>query len=193
MSSELLSSCLDAPALVVSVIGPHANEVEDAIFKRKMDDVRSTGRTFWLVTSSKVNPLAVQEMCQPRSVGYVVFVESSGRPRPTTTETAASRYSTDQRTWHQLPSGLGPVTGRLGRNAKAFIFDALELCHSEPFDIWEYGELPDGTMPLDTRIGHSTVCALKRDLSGHPKRMKRQFRSIVACARLQDPFCVWLQ
>jgi hypothetical protein len=193
MSSALLSSCLDAPALVVSVIGPHANEDVDAIFKRKMGDVRSIGRTFRLVTSSKVNPLAVQAMCQPSSIGYVVFIESSGVPRPTTTGTAASCYSADQRIWQPLPNGLGAVTGKLGPSAKAFILDALERCDGEPFDVWAYGELPDGTRPLDTRIGHSTVCVLKRSMSDHPKGMKSRFRSIVACARLQAPFCVWLQ
>ncbi len=160
MSSELLSSCLAAPALVVSVIGPHANESVDAIFKRKMDDVRSIGQTLWLVTSSKVNPLDVQAMCQLSSIGYVVFVESSGAPRPTTTGTAASRYSADHRIWQRLPSGLSPVTGKLGRSAKAFIFDSLELCQGEPFDMWAYGEQPDGNTPLNTKIGQSTVCAL---------------------------------
>ena len=189
-----MSSCLDAPVVVISVIGPHANEDVNDIFKRKIDDIMAIGRTFWLVTSSKVNPLAVQETCQESGAGYVVFIESSGTPRPTTTETRASRYSADQHTWQPLPNGLGKVTGRLGRSAKAFVFDALELCHGKRFDMWAYGEEgPDGTTALDTRIGHSTLCALKRDTSGHPKKMKSRFRSIAACARLQAPFCVWLQ
>ena len=152
----------------------------------------TVGRTFWLVTSSKVKPSAVQEMYQVSDVGYMVFVKSSGLARPTTTEIYASRYSTDQRTWQPIPTSLGPVTGKIGPSAKAFICDALELCHSEPFDMWGYAELPGGTRPLDTRIGHSTVCGLKRDMSDHPKRMKSRFRPIAACARLRAPFCVWL-
>jgi hypothetical protein len=193
MADELLASCLDAPFVVISVIGPHANEGVDDIFRRKMDDIRSAARTLWLVTSSKVRPLAVQEMCRAGGGGYVVFVESSGVPRPTTTEIAAVEYSTDQQTWQPLPAGVGPVTGKLGPSAKAFIFNALELCHGEPFDMWAYGESPDGTSALDTRIGHSTVCALKCDTSGYPKRMKSRFRRIAACGRLEDPFCVWLR
>jgi len=188
----LLSSCLDAQFVIVSVIGPHANEHVDCIFKRKMDDITAIGRTFWLIRSSKVKPPAVRELCQS-GLGYVVFVEPSGVARPATTETAASRYSTDQQTWQPLPNGLGPVTGKLGPSAKALICDAFELCRGERFDMWAYGEWPDGASPLDTRIGHSTVCGLKRNMSQHPMKMKSRFRSIAACARLQAPFCVWLQ
>lgn len=134
----------------------------------------------------------MQEMCSS-GLGYLVFVESASEPRPTTTEAVASHYSTDQHTWQPLPDGLGAVTGKLGPSAKAFIFDSFERTAGEPFDMWAYGEWPDGTNPIDTRIGHSTVCGLKRNMSQHPKRMKSRFRSIAACARLQEPFCVWVQ
>jgi len=193
MADELLAACLDARFVGISVIGPHANEGVADIFKRKMDDIQCIGKTFWLVASSKVRPLIVQEMCRANGAGYVVFVESSGVPRPAITAIAAVESSTDQQTWEPLPVGLGPVTGKLGLSAKALIFDALELCHGEPFDMWAYGELPDGTKPLDTRIGHSTVLALKYDTSVHSKKMKSRFRQVVACGRLQNPFCVWLR
>ncbi len=46
MTSALLASAFDAPFLVISVIGPHANEDVDRIFNRKMVDISAIGRTF---------------------------------------------------------------------------------------------------------------------------------------------------
>src|ERR1700736_363656 len=84
----------------------HAMESVDDIFRRKMADASAIGQTFWLVTSSKVRPLVVQEICRATG-GYVVFIESSGVPRPTVAETAAREYSVDRNACNHYRVVLG--------------------------------------------------------------------------------------
>jgi 1,2-phenylacetyl-CoA epoxidase PaaB subunit len=44
-----------------SVMGPHAGENSDAIFARKITDIRNAGRTFWVVRSHKAKPAVEPE------------------------------------------------------------------------------------------------------------------------------------
>jgi hypothetical protein len=192
--ATLLTASLAAPRSIISVMGDHAGEGESVIFQRKMADIERIGRTFWLVRSQKSKPELVGQLCAENQT-YVIFVAPSaqGGACPTKTDKRATEYSRDRTTWNPLPAELGPVTGRLDTQSHALVFDALVTVHEARIDIWSYAHFETPANPLRMRIGCSTVCALRKNMSKHPKRMKSQYRSVVAVGRLTAPFCVWVR
>ena len=131
-----LEATLACPQCVVSVMGNHAGQGADAIFKRKKVDIDQTGKTFWLMRSPKARPAHVQGICT-KVPTYTVFVEpaTKGGARPTVEEDAAKEYSDDGVLWHRLPKGLGPVTGKLDTGATALVFDMLTTDISGTLDL----------------------------------------------------------
>lgn len=191
----LLKEALSASRCVLSVMGDHAGEGVAAIFQRKMADIKKATITFWLVKSPKAKPTLVQDLCGGRPA-YVLFVAPAtmGGARPTESDEKAVEYSVDGLSWRTLPVGLGPVTGRLDSGAYALVFDALAAVEQEiPADLWSYADFADPGKPIRTILGCSTVCAMKKDMMNHPKRMKSRFRKIVAVARMTAPYCVFVR
>jgi len=192
---SLLDEALLARKCVISVMGAHAGEDAAAIFSRKIGDCREVGRTFWVARSAKARPAQVQAICST-SNGYVIFVEPAapGGARPTKESDSATEYSRDRATWLPLPSGLGPVTGHMDDSAAALVFDQLTTdADNRTLDLWGYADDADSDKPLKFILGLSTACAVQKDMSGHPKRMKSRYRRIVAVARLAEPCCVWVR
>jgi hypothetical protein len=175
-------------------MGEHAGEGAKFIFDRKQSDINQTGKTFWLIRSPKARPAHVQEMCSAAPL-YAIFIEpaTKGGARPTIAADAATEYSQDRATWHLLPSGLSPVTGKLDTAATALVFDTLTTNVSGALDLWEYSEDSEIHAPLKFILGCSTVCADRRESRTHPQRMKSRYRGVVAVARLKEPFCVWVR
>lgn len=191
---QLLDDALAGPRCVVSVMGDHAGESVDAIFKRKIADIGRTGKTFWLIKSPKARPAQVQEICRAIPA-FTIFVHpaTKGGARPTTAETAAEEYSADGKSWHRLSQGISPVTGKLDRGASALVFDKIETAASGMLDLWDYEDLSDPQTPLKFILGCSTVCAVRENMTSHPGRMKSRYRRVIAVARLAEPYCVWLR
>ena len=175
-------------------MGDHAGEDVNAIFDRKIADIDRTGKTFWLMKSPKARPAQVQEICRQRPA-YIIFVEpaTKGGARPTTTEDAAKEYSPDGHSWHPLPEGLSPVTGKLDKGAAALVFDVMITNVSGTLDLWKYADFSDVGKPVKFILGCSTACAVKKDMMSHPDKMKSRYRGIVAVARLAEPYCVSLR
>src|SRR5208283_3042875 len=109
----LLEAALACPQCVISVMGDHAGEATDAIFLRKIVDIESVGKTFWLMNSQKARPAQVQGNCKAIPA-YTIFIEPAthGGARPATKCDAAKEFSHDAVSWTALPEGLSPVTGK---------------------------------------------------------------------------------
>ena len=191
---SLLDEALAASECVISVMGAHAGEDADTIFERKIADCETVGRTFWVVKSAKARPAQVQAVCRSGR-GFVIFVEpaTSGGARPTTGSDSATEYSPDRVGWFPLPGGLGPVTGQMVASAAALVFDELTTDLDRALDLWGYADGADPDMPLRFILGLSTACALRKDMSMHPSRMKSRYRRVVAVGRLVEPYCVWVR
>ena len=189
-----LSIALAQPVGIVSVMGPHAQEDADAIFARKRADVGRVGVTFWLMRSPKARPPQVSALCRHSPV-FALFVAPAtpGGARPTTKGDPATEYSCDRGSWHPLPDGMSPVTGKLDTCAAALVFDMLTTDVHTTLDLWGYADASVPASPLRFKLGCSTVCALQADMGLHPNRMKSRYRPIVALARLTHPYCVWLR
>jgi len=190
----LLDEALAASECVISVIGAHAGEDVDTIFGRKIDDCVTVGRTFWVAKSAKARPAQVQVICSAAR-GYLIFIDpaSLSGARPTTESECATEYSPDRATWFPLPDGIGPVTGQMDNSAAALVLDQLTTDVDRTVDLWAYADASDSGKPLKFILGLSTVCAVRKDMSAHPQRMKSRYRRVVAVARLADPYCVWLR
>ena len=50
MTKKSIEDALEARKCSISVMGDHAGEGVDKIFKRKIEDITKINRTFWLVT-----------------------------------------------------------------------------------------------------------------------------------------------
>jgi len=190
----LVDQALAASRCVISVMGEHAGEGVDSIFERKTADIDAVGRTFWVARSSKARPVQIQDLCASQR-GYVIFVEPAtpGGAKPTITSDAASEYSGNRTKWLPLPQGIGPVTGKMDDAATAFVFDQLTTDSTRAIDLWQYADGSDVDGPVRFILGCSTVCAVRKDMTAHPRRMKSRYRAIVAVARLVEPYAVWLR
>jgi hypothetical protein len=136
----------------------------------------------------------VQAMCGSGR-GYVIFVEPAapGGARATTGSASAREYSSDRIVWSPLPEGLGPVTGQLDGHAAALVFDRLTTDVVRTIDLWTYADGSNADVPLRFLLGLSTACAVRKDMSRHPGRMKSRYRRVAAVAQLAEPYCVWLR
>jgi hypothetical protein len=183
---------------ILSVMGPHAGEDSETIFSRKINDIISIGRTFWVIQSYKAKPESVQQLCQTAldngQTPLCIFLapSSTNGAKQTKTSSAASAFSPDQVKWLTLPKGLSPVTGNIKR-ASALVFDELKMIELQTIDLWQYADFIDPNLPVKTRQGVSTLCAVRQDTKKHPERMKSRFRQILAIGRLIKPYAVWLR
>jgi hypothetical protein len=195
LTKKLMEDALEARQCIISVMGDHAGEGVDKIFKRKIEDITKINRTFWLVKSPKANPELVQKMCRFDST-YIVFVEpaTKGGVRPAMADKKATTFSENGCIWNPLPKQLGPVTGKLDSRAYALVFNKLETIDlKQETDLWHYADFADQKKPMRMMLGCSTVCAVKKDMKGHPERLKSRFRRIVAAGLLVAPYCVWVR
>jgi hypothetical protein len=190
----LLVEALRCKSCIVSVMGDHAGEDAEAIFDRKQDDIERIGMTFWLMRSPKARPRQVQHVCGSLPA-YTIFVEpaTKGGARATTTDDRAREFSDDGTSWHRLPQGLSPVTGKLDRGATALVFDLLSTDVSGVIDLWDYADAGDSSKPLKFILGCATVCAIRKNVESQPGGMKSRYRRVVAVARLAEPYCAWLR
>lgn len=163
---QLLDEALACPMCVVSVIGDHAGESVDDIFKRKIADIQRTGITFWLIKAPKARPAQVQALCRNIPV-FTIFVNpaTKGGARPTTTETVAGEYSTDGEFWHRLPQGISPVTGKLDRVPPRLCSTRLR----QPLvEYWTYGATE--IFRIRRNLSSSSLVALRLAQSGRRSR-----------------------
>ena len=184
---------------MISVMGPHAGEGSEAIFARKIDDVRNAGRTFWVVRSHKAKPDMIQSVgaaiCGRSGDALCAFLAPSapGGAVATKTACAAVEYSSDRCEWSPLPHGITPVTGQLAPSTCALVFDQLLILTQAVVDLWHYADFFDPEQPVRIRQGASTLGVIQKDTSTHPDRMKSHIREVIAVGRLVHPFAVWLR
>jgi len=186
--------------VIISVMGPHAGESSEEIFSRKIDDVENVGKTFWVVQSYKANPPKVKSLIQKAESEtknvFCIFISPSqkGGAKPTTLSDKAKYFSSDKKNWEKIPSGLSPVTGKISSNSFSIVFDKLWVNdETTKLDLWDYADFEDQEEPVLPKLGVSTICAIKKNMSMHPKKVKSNLRNIEAVARVSVLGCVWLK
>jgi len=180
-------------------MGPHAKQSEAEIFTAKAHQVGMYGRCFWLYHSMMARPDQVQELCGRSQPSYCIFVK--GRPQPTKLADVATEFATSRDgPWASItPAEIRP-TGKLGGAPCAMIFDALEL-PDQPTDVFDaltlnllnYSPFGLPSQAIDTQMPHSTVCCERTPSRNDKDQMQDVIRHVVAVARLQRPFGVWVR
>jgi len=166
---------------ILSVIGSHAGEDIHRIFDRKIQDVKNTGRTYWMYNSYGAKPEMVQKMGQDAenngSEITVLFISAATPSGAIATKTAdtAKQFSIDRNRWDSLPTKISPITGNLKNAAYAMILKELKLI-SGSCDLWDYADYFNTDLPLRIIQGRSTLCAISSDTSKHPNRLKSNNR-----------------
>ncbi len=182
----------DANRIVLSVMGPHANEDTISIFHRKIDDIARIGKTLWLCASPSARPDRTQTFLSGSTSILFLAPASRSGARPTTSAEAMTELSPNRLDWESLPAGLGPVTGRRV-NAYAFVLSELTLCEPDHLlDLWQYVDA-EKEGPIRFRLGSSTLLARRSNQTEHPMRMKSRIRRVLAVGRLEAPYAVWVR
>lgn len=191
--TDFVKEAFDSEYCIISVIGEHAGEGIESIFKRKSEDIVNVGQAFWMVKSHKINPDILSSI-SPHPI-YVFFVGASckGGALPTKTNQIASCFSIDRENWSEFPEEMSSVTGKINRGARALVFDKIEENIEEKIDLWNYSEFPNIENPIKFMLGCSSSLAFKKDMSGSLLKTKTNIRNISAIARLSFPHCVYLR
>lgn len=195
-----MDNILKEKYIIISILGSHAGENAEQIFSRKIHDIQFTGKTFWMIQSHKANPNTVQSLYRKsrnenKNV-YCFFIEPAtmGGARPTKLSRQATAFSKDKINWEPFPSNLSPVTGKIGTNACALVFDELVLTQDQiDLNLWNYAEFENHEQPIFPKLGVSTICSILKDMSNHPKRIKTNIRKVIAVGKLSELSCVWLK
>ncbi len=179
---------------ILSVMGEHAGEAILEIFNRKISDIANYGKTYWLVNSNKLRPNIVNDFCKSVPV-YAIFIEPSTAKgaTPTKTSDAAKEYSIDKLNWRLLPEEIGPVTGRLSSPTSALIFNNITIRIAGIIDLWNYADYLNSDDPIKFIQGCSTICAINKNMTLHPEKIKSRFRKILGVGKVVEPYCVWLR
>src|SRR5437867_7287334 len=166
---------------IISVMGPHAGETSDEIFHRKINDVKSIGKTLWVVKSYKAKPNIINALVTKAKNEnlnpYCIFIEPStkGGARPTVTTEQATYFSEDKIHWEPLPPRLSQVTGKIDKNSYALVFDELQLLNENAsLNLWNYAEFENQSQPIRPELGTSIICSVLKDMSNHPRSEERR-------------------
>ncbi|MCK4781446.1 hypothetical protein KAS79_00775 [Candidatus Parcubacteria bacterium] len=184
--------------ILISVVGPHAGELEKEIFQRKIKDIDNVGFTFWIIRSFQAKLEMVQTICKKAKIEnknvFCIFIKPSikGGATPTKNSLSAKYYSQDKKQWKKIPNRLSPVTGKIDKTSYALLFNKLELI-SDEIDLWNYADFFNQEKPIRIFRGGSTLCAIKKDVKNQNNKIKSRYRKIIAIGKLSKPFCVWLK
>lgn len=192
--NSLLNAAKNADYVFISVMGPHASEKPDEIYKRKTADIVKCGKSFWV---SKIYNRFIDECKNHKAeLGdlYLILVESSGNGKSavdTKVSKRATKYSEKRTKWEDIDTNISKVTGNLPKNgATAYYFDDIEMCN-DSIDLNKYSEY-NTSQALAFLRGKSNVFA-KKHSTPLPGGMKSHERKIVAVLSLKAPYVVWVK
>ena len=191
---------LNEKFVIISVMGPHAGESSEQIFSRKIKDIERTGNTFWMIQSYKSSPPKVQSLVKKAKLErkniFCIFISPSkkGGSKQTKKSIKAKSFSSDKINWKELSPKLSPVTGNISTNSFSLVFDKMNITQQDiKLDLWNYADFEEQKKPILPNMGVSTICAVRKDMSQHPTKIKSNIRKIEAVAKVSSLGCVWLK
>lgn len=193
MSTITIPAISNLDECLMSITRHHSGELNRDILKRKIDDTKNIGRTFWYYRSSRARPDVVQSFAQAivdsgKEPWCVFIAPAPSRPSKGSTYSTAHSYSTDMRVWSSLPSGLTKVTGYM-RGAYALVLDFVDYKNGA-VDLETYVEVTDPSLPLEFEQHRATQCVR---LATTPTGGMPRNRDIRLIGRLVKPYAVWLR
>jgi len=189
---------LEQKYVVISVVGPHASESEEEIFKRKRKEIKDTGKSFWLYRSYKAKPDVVRDLSkealEKSNTPLCIFIQASSKKgaQPTKQADRMREFSVDRKNWKKIPSGI-LVTGS-SKNSFIMVFNKLDLIERKEFlNLWNYSLFGASGKAVKMTLGASTVCCSKESSEDDPNKIKSNLRKVVAVGELTHPFAAWVR
>ena len=186
--------------VVISVIGPHAGEPLKEIFLRKITDIERTGKTFWIINSTKANLKLITQMkkmaLKENKDVFCIFIEPSQKGGSANTKLSepAKEYSEDKQIWQSFDEKTSPVTGKMTTNSYAMVFKKISLIESElKLNLWNYADFDNQNEPINLNQFRSSFCGIQKNMFDNSNKMKSNLRKIVAVAKLHQIGAVWLR
>jgi len=186
--------------VVISVIGSHAGEPLEEIFLRKITDITRTGKTFWIINSTKASLKLINQMkktaLKENKDIFCIFIEPSqkGGSADTKLSEPAKEYSEDKQIWQSFDEKTSPVTGKMTTNSYAMVFEKISLIESElKLNLWDYADFDNQNEPIKLNQFRSSFCGIQKNMFDNPNKMKSNLRKIVAVAKLYSVGAIWLR
>lgn len=179
--------------VVISVVGTHAGETLDNIFKRKKKEIEKVGHALWLYKSHSAKPDVIQKLAKfGKNDLECFFISASSKSgaRPTKEQHISGYFSVNKKRWQLMPKGT-LVTGS-SKSAFALVLKRIDLINRD-IDLWNYSSFVDPHKSINIRLGDSTLPAIKRSSATSPRKMKNHIRRVIAVGKLKSPFSVWLK
>lgn len=189
---SIVSILKENPNFIISVIGPHAGEDLETIFKRKINDIKQYHYTYWICKSRVISPeiiSAFQEF-NNQSELFMIFIKTAKNSLgKDTNKDDRAQYVKENDKWVPLDQRLSPLTGKMPTNG--FKFGEINLVQGKWIDLNEYVEWEhdktNNEKQIQIMMGKSTLCIRK---SNKKQKMKNSVREIVGYARLIPPYCL---
>jgi hypothetical protein len=169
--------------IILSVLGPHANESVNQIFARKLKEISDGGISFWLTKSYTVKPDLFKNLTQKALTCLFLSPSRKNGARPTIVEQEAKLYSKDKINWIPVPNHIH-ATGNI-KGSYALTLSKIKLVKDHFINLNDYS-LFSGE-PVQFMLGKSTILCNKTRVGGSPR-----IREVVAVAHLVFPYCVYL-
>jgi len=201
-----IGRALGATRAIIHIMGDHSGDKADDIIDFKIKDVTERGAKFtlWAQHSPRAKPDKVRAFCSEGEAVYLYLIASvSGRytGEQTKPHVAATEYCEQDRTtgeWLPIPRNLMDVkdnpTSLRNARSHALVLGQISLLKDRPrihFGDWAEGT-DNGPKVVRTYQGNHVLCAERRDMRAYGQ-MKSCERSIIAVARLLEPYSVWLR
>jgi hypothetical protein len=177
---------------ILTVVGTHAGESLSKIIKRKQEEIKKIGYTYWLYKSHSAKPSDVQLLKDSnKTICFMIGASSPSGTKPTIHNNKAHLFSIDQQHWDKIPNEI-TVTGT-SKGAFALVFKNIQYLENETLDLWRYSNYHKQDVPVKIRLGDSTVIVINKPSLNSPNKMKSHIRKIFAMGELKKPYCVFVK
>lgn len=164
--------------IVLSLVGPHAQESLLDIFKRKINDCEVVGYTFWLYRSFRCTKELYNQF-KPKEVWFVLGATKNSAKQTKLANKAMGYY--ENGVWNHFDPNLSPVTGKLTSNTTAFKIKHFEFL-KETINFNEFEDVVS-----NKPVKFSQFCSTKiAKYSPQNSFLKQRLRTICCKATLES-------
>jgi ribosomal protein S15P/S13E len=180
--------------LIVSIVGTHAGEGIEKIIKRKQEEIKIAGKSFWLIISNEAKVEQIQKMCKEAFnegiTPYCIFISPKqiNGAKATKISDLALSYSIDGKTYLKIPKGI-KVTGKIQKNTTGMVFEDIVAISDKIINLNNFLNYNSKDKKVKLGLGRSTMCVLKTN----DFLENKDNREIIAVAKLKEPYAVKLR
>lgn len=164
--------------IVLSLVGPHAQESLFDIFERKINDCKVVGHTFWLYRSFRCTK-ELYEQFKPKEVWFILGATKNSAKQTKLADRATSYF--EDEVWKTFNYQLSPITGKITKNTTAFKIKHFEFLE----ETIDFNQLEDVVSNKPIRFSQFCSTKIARAFSQNNSQEQR-LRTICCKASLES-------